>query len=191
MHRLLPLMFLLACDDKAEDTTQPGDTLADPEDTATPEDTAAPEDTGESDTGDTEDTDTTSMSSDDEYSKQACELLEGADKAEELILAASESEAAQLTILADGVPRRLVMPESGDGWLVLEIPDWMAYLRLFTDEGVTYEIAFAEQATDALVNGACPDAGISDQSWAIHSWGSYPIQFHEGPEEIWFVVIEE
>ena len=108
-----------------------------------------------------------------------------------MTLASSESEAAQLTIVADGVPRTLTMPESGDGWLVLEVPDWMAYLRMFTDEGTSYDIAFVEKLTAPLVNGACPDAGIIDQTWAVHSWGSYPIQFHEGPEEIWFLVIEE
>lgn len=182
MWRFLPLMILFACDDKADTPNDEAEaeTEVEADDTADTEDTAEVEKEAE---------DTTPMSEDDEYSQQACDLLE--DKTEEMILAASESEAAQLTILADGVPRRLVMPESGDGWLVLEMPEWMAYLRMFTNEGVTYEIAFAEEATDAMVNGACPDAGISDKAWAIHSWGSYPIQFHEGPEEIWFVVIEE
>lgn len=181
MSRVLSLLLLIACDDKSEEL-EAEEPL--PADTAEPQEEEVEEEIEEE-----EEPEDTSMSSDDTFSQEACELLEG--ESEELILAASESEAAQLTILSDGTPHRLVMPEKGDGWLVLEMPEWMAYLRIFTDEGVTYEFDLAEQMTDAKVNGACPDAGISDQSWAIHSWGSYPIQFHEGPEEIWFVVLEE
>jgi hypothetical protein len=114
------------------------------------------------------------------------------DTAEELILASSSSEAAQLTIVADGMPRRLVMPESGDGWLMIEITDWMAYLRLFTDEGVEIEIIDGEVLTEALINGSCPDAGMTDQLWNFHSWGSYAVRVPEGsPDEVWFVAIVE
>ena len=184
MSRVLPLMLLLACDDKADETTEAPESSEEtlPADTAEPEVTEE-EDPEPEDTGDGE-------LAGDEYANQACALLEES-KTEELILAASEKEAAQLTIVADGVPRRLMMPEKGDGWLVLEMPDWMAYLRIFTDEGTTFEFDLAEKRSEPILCEACPDAGITDQSWAIHSWGAYPIQFHEGPEEIWFLVIEE
>ena len=180
---IIALLSLVACDEVEETTPTPDveDTLPeDTLDTAEIEDEEEPEEEPEEEVP---------MSADDSFSQEACSLLES--EPEELILAASESEAAQLTIVADGVPRRLVMPEKGDGWMVFEMPEWMAYLRIFTDEGVTYEIDLFEQMSESMTCGACPEAGIVDQSWAVHSWGSYPIQFHEGPEEIWFLVIEQ
>jgi len=178
--KYLSLLLLLGCDSDTKDSLQETDTSevgdsgeldTEPE----PEPEPEPEDLG----------------ADDAYAQAACGLRGGAP--EELVLAASASEAAQQTIVADSVPRQLLMPESGDGWMVIEIPDWMAYVRVFSDDGVEYEVMGddVEAYTECQTNGACPDEGITDQLIGFHAWGAYSVRFSEGPESLWFVAIEE
>lgn len=177
---IVPLL-LLGCD-TTEDEKPTTDTV---------EDTGAP-DTGTLDTEpepEPEPETDPSMGEDDDFASAACALRE--EEPTELVLAATAEEAAQQTVVADGTPLRLVMPEEGDGWMILEIPDWMAYVRIFTDEGVEYDIDGGEPITEKLTNGACPQEGLSDQFWAFHEWGAYPVHFAEGTDQIWLVAIEE
>ena len=195
MRLLTLLSLLLGCDNTSEkpspdtqadtDTTDTGDTA--PGDTGSGDTDANDSDTGDTDTNDTD----TQVSTDDEYAQAACGLLKKTP--EDVVLAASESEAAQLTIVADGQPRQLLMPPKGDGWLMLEIPDWMAYVRIFTDDGVVYDISSkdVDMYTEQLPNGACPDSGTTDQLVGFHAWGAYPVRFAEGPKRLWFVAMEE
>lgn len=132
-----------------------------------------------------------SLSEDDEFAAMGCDQL--ADAGAELILGTSSSEANTAVVVADeeGV-WALQMPESGDGWFTIEIPDWMTVMRVFTEEGVEYEIIDSDPFTDILVNGACPDEGISDQRVAFHEWGAYTVRVSEGaPETIWFAIAKE
>lgn len=183
--------LLIGCDDAAEEPIQQVDTPAPTGDTGTaddaepePEEEPEPEPEPEEEPED-------GVSEDDAYAQAACTGLK--EDSQELVLAASESEAAQLTVLPDGAPLQLVMPESGDGWMVVEVPDWMTRMRVFSDEDVSYEIlgSDAEVLTERLTNGACPDAAMTDQRYGFHAWGAYAVRFSEGPERVWFVALIE
>lgn len=125
------------------------------------------------------------------YSTAGCELME--TDAETLVMGASRSEANTAVIVPDeNTAWMLQMPATGDGWFTVEVPDWMTVVHFFTEEGVELEIMGGEPFSEVLRNGACPDAGISDQRWAFHEWGAYTIRVSEGaPPEVWFTLVKE
>ena len=46
--------------------------------------------------------------------------------------------------------------------------------------------------TEPGVNAACTDAGITDQRWAFHDWGSYVVRVADSaPDVLWFSLIQE
>lgn len=182
-------VFLYGCDDasdvKDDSVTPPVSSVDTGEsDSAEPEPEEEPEPEPEEEEED-------GLGEDDAYAQAACALRK--EESQELILAASESEAAQLIVLPDGAPMELVMPEKGDGWMVVEVPDWMTLIRVFTDEDVNYEILGrdAEALTERLTNGACPDTAVTDQRYGFHAWGAYSVRFEEGPERVWLVAVTE
>ena len=125
------------------------------------------------------------------WSEAGCALLDVTP--ESLVLGSSRSEAnTAVLVMEEGAAWSLEMPASGDGWMTIEVPDWMTVVHFFTEEGVELEIMGGESFSDVLRNGACPDAGISDQRWAFHEWGAYTIRVAEGaPETVWFTLVKE
>lgn len=129
---------------------------------------------------------------DDGFSQQACSLL--SESPTELIAAASEGEAAQALIIPDGDTElyEIVLPESGEGFVTVEIPDWMTTVRFFADENANYSIEDADELTGLRQCGACPDEPISDNRYAFHEWGSYTLVFDaDSPRKVWFAVFSE
>jgi hypothetical protein len=129
---------------------------------------------------------------DDAFSQQACSLLDNTQT--ELIAASSEGEAGQALIVPDGDTDlyEIVLPETGEGFVTVEIPDWMTTVRFFADENANYSIIDAEELTGLRQCGACPDEPISDNRYAFHEWGSYTLVFDaESPRKIWFAVFSE
>jgi hypothetical protein len=131
------------------------------------------------------------LSVDDAFTAAGCELLE--TEPVTLAMGASLSEANTAVIVPDDETTWLLqMPETGDGWFTVEVPDWMTVVHFFTDEGVELEIMGGESFSEVLRNGSCPDAGISHQRWAFHDWGAYTIRVAEGaPAEVWFTLVKE
>lgn len=129
---------------------------------------------------------------DDSFSQYACSLLE--ETPTELIAAASEGEAAQALIIPDGETElfEIVLPETGEGFVTVEIPDWMTTVRFFADENATYSIADADELTGLRQCGACPEEPISDNRYAFHEWGSYTLTLDaDSPRSVWFAVFSE
>ncbi|MFT5584344.1 MAG: hypothetical protein ACI9VR_001929 [Cognaticolwellia sp.] len=129
---------------------------------------------------------------DDSFSQQACSLLDGTQA--ELIAASSESEAGQALIVPDGETDlyEIVLPETGEGFVTVEIPDWMTTVRFFADENANYSITDAEELTGLRQCGACPEEPISDNRYAFHEWGSYTMVFDaDSPRKIWLAVFSE
>ena len=180
--QILTMMAVVgtACTDDSSDSKSPGDDggtqVADHD---------SGDDSGGDDSGGGD-----GLSEVNSYSETACALLEATP--EPLAIGASESEANTAVLIPDGTTAwMLQMPESGDGWFVVEVPDWMSYLHIFTEEGVEVEVLGGEVFTEPLRNGACPEAGISDQLMAFHEWGAYTFRIPEGaPAEVWFTVVK-
>lgn len=189
---LIPILSLALTTGCAEDK---GDEDEDEESSDESDDTgaAADEDTDEEEEEEEEEEEIPDedLGADDAFAAMGCDQID--DAGDELILGSSSSEANTAVVVADeeGV-WSLQMPESGDGWFTIEIPDWMTVMRVFTERGVEYEIIDSDPFTDIMVNGACPDEGISDQRVAFHEWGAYTVRVSEGaPETIWFAIAKE
>ena len=126
------------------------------------------------------------------YAQQACKLNGYGTSA--MTLAGSKNEAGTVVLLPkDGMAAVLMtMPETGDGWMVIEATDWMATFRFFMDKAVDYEIMGGEPFSERQANEACPTSGMTDQNWYFHEWGSYLIRFDEkSPTSFWFFVAKE
>lgn len=188
---LIPLLTLTAAcveDDKSDDEDE--ETSEDDEITLEDEDPDLDDEEEEDEEEEEEEVDE-DLGPDDSFAAMGCDQTD--DEGVPLTLGASSSEANTAVVVADdeGV-WALEMPASGDGWFTVEIPDWMTVMRVFTDEGVEYEIIGSDPFTDIMVNGACPDAGISDQRVAFHEWGAYTVRITEGaPETVWFAIAKE
>lgn len=128
----------------------------------------------------------------DRFAQKACDLLtEGGTT---VIAAASVDEAGQTIILPsdDGEVLAIELPETGAGYMTIEIPDWMTTVRIFTNDLAPYDIPEGEDLTGLRKNGSCPDERISDARWAFHEWGSYLFEWDEtSPRTVWFVALKE
>ena len=201
---LLPLLVLVACGDETDKSTDDRDdgTTELPEgdddgsgdagsgDDGSGDDGSGGDGSGDDGSGDDGGSDL-EMGADDAHAAMGCDLLD--TEPERLVLGISRAEANTAVIVPDDETAFLLeMPDSGDGWFTVEVPDWMTITRLFTQEGVELEVYGGEGFSEVLLNGACPDAGISDQRWAFHEWGAYNIRVAEGaPAEVWFTLVKE
>jgi len=137
------------------------------------------------------------MGYDDAQARKACELQQGS--ANPVIAATSAAEAAQNILVPSeaGDAWQIDMPESGNGFAVIEVPDWMVTVRFFADDLVEYTVYPYESSTDPedltglRNNGSCPEARMSDARWAFHEWGSYVVEVEEGRDEVWLALVKE
>mgnify|MGYP006181514035 CR=1 FL=1 len=122
----------------------------------------------------------------DTYSDAACE---GYGMAEvDIQLANNEGDAASVVFVPynDTNSALITMPDSGDGYMVIEIADWMSWMRIFTDEDVEYSFVGGDDyGRDE--NMSCPTSGMTDQLMAFHEWDFYTVKFDaSSPAEFWF-----
>ena len=125
----------------------------------------------------------------DSISSEVCALLE-LEAAIPMVLASSADEAAMASVtLGDSNELLLEMPASGDGYLQVEVPDWMTTVRIFSHGDATYEVFVAEEGSERVPAGSCPEDGITDHLWFFHEWGSYTIRIAEGsPADTWLTL---
>lgn len=160
---------------------------ADEDATTTSATSAATTPTTTSTTGTTTSTTTVSVTgTGDAYSDAACDNYGLAQV--ELQLASNSADAASVVFVPySGTNNALItMPASGDGYMVIEIGDWMTYVRIFTEEGVEYSIEGGDYyGLDE--NMSCPTSGMTDQLMAFHEWNFYTVKFNAAsPSEFWF-----
>ena len=144
-----------------------------------------PHDTGNSEVDDGD----VSVTPPDSISEAVC-LADDGEERVSITLANSTSEASLASFTLEETNRLLLtMPDTGDGFLQVDVPDWMSEVRIFTEQETTYEILGGEEGADRLLNGSCPEDGITDHLWYFHEWGSYTIRFvDDGPDEPWLSV---
>ena len=137
-------------------------------------------------TGSTTSTTSTSVTgTGDSYSDMACESYGISEVDVQLV--SNESDAASVVFVPyNNTNSALVrMPESGDGYMVIEIGDWMTWLRIFTEEEVSYTIVGGDDH-GRDTNLSCPTSGMTDHLMAFHEWDFYTIKFDaSSPSEFW------
>ena len=74
----------------------------------------------------------------------------------------------------------ITLPASGEGYVTLQVPDWMAVIAGFVDQGTSLEILDPNFDTQEVLpvswNGACSDVGMTDQRLLYHAWGSFAVR---------------
>ena len=123
---------------------------------------------------------------DDALARAACAHLESAPSD---VLATSSSEEAGQVILTptEAQGYAVTLPDSGVGYLTLEVPDWAITIGLFRPDAVTLNLADPMGVTEEILaqsrNGACPDSGLIDERTKFHSWGAFTLELEGAPGE--------
>lgn len=140
---------------------------------------------------DTDDEESSQLDFEDTVASTAC--LQRTGTATSIIAATSEDEAAQALIQTTSDTSYMVsLPENGSAYLTIEIADWMASVRFFSDLETSYEVVNGQVGTERSINGACPDKNISDQRWLFHGWGSYTVRIDSSEHNpTWFMAVME
>ncbi|MGB0591853.1 MAG: hypothetical protein ACPGU1_19410, partial [Myxococcota bacterium] len=117
----------------------------------------------------------------------ACELSDGPTT--EVISASDIGEAGQVLVLPSASEAYLVtLPESGEGYITLQVPDWAVTIGAFLDSDTTLEVLDPDWVTELILplswNGACSDSGMTDQRLKYHSWGSFTVKLVGEPNAV-------
>lgn len=120
----------------------------------------------------------------------ACDLFD--QGSQETVQAASRfGQASQALITPSENTVYTINRASGDGYLVIEVPDWHVELRVFAEPGTSYEVLDTGGSNLLSLNGACPADGITDQTWLIHDWGTYVVRIDDSsPNPVQLAVIQ-
>ena len=119
---------------------------------------------------------------DDSFSRRACQLLDL--EMTPLIATAEPSSAGQITVLPNEMSAYQVrLPESGVGYITLEVPDWAITVGLFTHytQSATVDASSGniEVVGRLSWNASCDD--VTDERLHFHSWGSYTVELTGEP----------
>jgi hypothetical protein len=130
---------------------------------------------------------------DDLYSAAGCALQDGATAP--LIAVENPSDAGQVLLLpTPDNAYRIQLPESGHGYVTLEIPDWKVIIALFTGYETQITVHDPEAKTEPILElswaASCPDALITDERKKYHKWGPFMLELQgEQGAEIWLSAI--
>jgi len=131
---------------------------------------------------------------DDEYSTAGCALLEGEKTA--IIAASNLSEAGQLVLLPSATAGfAIALPESGVGFVTLEVPDWQVVIALYTTLGVEIVIHDPDDKTEVVQAlgwaAPCAEQQITEERTKYHKWGGFTLELRgESGGEVWLAAID-
>ena len=133
------------------------------------------------------------MGEEDAFAAMACQLLADTPTGDPLLAVDTESAAGQVLLLpSETKAYAITLPEGGDGFLTMEVPDWGARIALYTGYETGYQVLGENAAVRVPVewNPSCSDEGITHHRLEFHSWGAFTIHFDaEGPRQIKLAVI--
>ena len=109
--------------------------------------------------------------------KRQIQIVELEDEAGQVLLTPQPETGFSMTI-----------PETGFGYLTLEVPDWAITIAASTYFEHTVTIFDPDGVTQEIVplswNGACPDKGLTDHRTKYHSWGSFTVKVEGEPNSV-------
>ena len=116
------------------------------------------------------------MGPNDRLAQAACALMDG--QFDGILAAASLDEAGQVLLTPNRARGYAVtLPDTGEGYVTLQVPDWAITIGGFLPYTSTLEILDPDFVTERILpvswNGACPDQDRTDQRLKYHSWGSF------------------
>ena len=87
----------------------------------------------------------------------------------------------------------VTLPDLGEGYLTLAVGGWETTQAFFTLAGNRLEhwVPDGMVAEPLMLNGSCPDEGLSDQRIFFHHWTDVTLSYSDdGPRETWLGVIQ-
>ena len=125
-----------------------------------------------------------SLGLDDQLASQACQLFNG--EMTPLTITSQISEAGQITLLPSSESAYTIsLPDTGTGYLTLEVPDWSIVIGIFTTSTVQVRIygetSDLEEEHPLSLNPACEE--ITDERIHFHAWGAYVIELIGEPND--------
>ena len=131
---------------------------------------------------------------DDEFSQAGCALMQGEKTAP--TAGATAREAGQQILLPNYDSGFVVaLPESGVGFVTLEVPDWQVVLALYTTadvELILHDPDDKAEVVQALSWAApCADQEITEERTKFHKWGGFTLEIKGEPGgEAWLAAID-
>lgn len=124
------------------------------------------------------------MGPNDALAQAACALMDASPQA--ILAVADESDAGQVLVTPSESELRLVtLPDTGVGFITLEVPEWSIVIGAGVDYTQSVTILDPGSVTERTLalswNGACPDLGLTDQRTKFHSWGSFTVELTGEP----------
>ncbi len=131
---------------------------------------------------------------DDEFAQMGCALLEGEKSNPVAGLTAAEA-GQQLIVPSHETGYAITLPESGTGFVTLEVPDWQVVIALFTLEGV--EIILhdpddkAEVVQELSYAAPCSEQQVIEERTKFHKWGGFTMELRGEPGgEVWLAAVD-
>lgn len=195
MHRLaLPMALLFACSPDGGEI--PADTLG----TTGP---ASTTDTATSTSTSTSTTSSTSSSStfttnfqvgpNDAIAQIGCDLLLGTQTA--ITAVDDQGMAGQVVVQPSETESWMVtLPTATQGFFTVEVGDWDTTQAFFAFVGNDYGVWVpdGDQQGPRMLNGACPNDGITDQRVFYDHWTPVTVRYETiGPRDAFFAVVQE
>ena len=93
----------------------------------------------------------------------------------------SPGEAGQVLVLPnDNVAYQIMLPESGTGFVTLEVPDWQVMLAMYTPWHTTLTVHDPEGKTQTLSPlswaSPCADTFLTEERTKYHKWGGFTLE---------------
>lgn len=124
------------------------------------------------------------MGPNDSLAQAACALIDAA--ADEILAVAVEGDAGQVLLTPQrNRTYRVTIPDTGVGFVTLEVPDWAVTIGGFLHYEQQLTVLDPDFVTEVVVplswNGACSDSDMTDQRLHYHSWGSFTLRLEGEP----------
>lgn len=131
---------------------------------------------------------------DDSFSQTGCALMDGPKTSP--VAGATVREAGQQILLPSHDSGYVVsLPESGIGFVTLEVPDWQVVIALYTTAAVELVVHDPEGKTEVVQAlswaAPCADQQITEQRTKFHKWGGFTLELRGEPGgEAWLAAID-
>jgi len=131
---------------------------------------------------------------DDEFSQAGCALMQGEKTAP--IAGSTAREAGQQVLLPNYDSGFVVaLPESGIGFVTLEVPDWQVVLAVYTTADVELVLHDPEDKAEVVQPlswaAPCAEQMITEERTKFHKWGGFTLEIRGEPGgEAWLAAID-
>ena len=134
------------------------------------------------------------VGSSDSYAQTGCSLMAGTKTAP--VAGATAAEAGQQIIVpSHQTGYAIALPESGIGYVTLEVPDWQVIIAFFSTPDVEMIIHDPESKTEVIQGlswaAPCSSEQVTEHRTKFHKWGGFTVELRGEPGgEAWLAAVD-